>query len=149
MFSQSGTGTPVPTNAKNAPVPIHDTIGDSVTWVYDWYSPNFNEANTGAIVMSKTGRESTEIQYLNNNNIGPLQLKGWFKTNHNHKSGFAKYDQDANATLDLTEAKWQYMRKFSNEDIVEKEALVRSNNSAVKTEDTALEGTGIVTSSIV
>ena len=60
MFSQSGTNTPVP-QSKNVPVPIHDTIGESITWVNEWIS------------MEGQGSNS-------------LQLKAWVKTNQSHKS---------------------------------------------------------------
>ncbi|CAD1808714.1 hypothetical protein FOB58_000596 [Candida parapsilosis] len=64
MFSQSGTNTPVP-QSRNVPVPIHDTIGDSITWVNERFS--FDQDGTNS-----------------------LQLKGWVKTNQSHKNTLPK-----------------------------------------------------------
>lgn len=55
------------------PMPFHVQLGENVTWVNDWYS--FDNAN----------------------------LKGWVKTNVNHKSGVKLEPTDI---IDLS--KWKY-----------------------------------------
>lgn len=85
MFSQSGTNTPVP-QSRNVPVPIHDTIGESITWINDWFS--FDQDGQGA---------------------NSLQLKGWVKTNQSHKTTSHK------SFINLNDQKWQYLKEVKEE----------------------------------
>ncbi|KAI5951627.1 hypothetical protein KGF54_004701 [Candida jiufengensis] len=147
MFSQSGTSTPVPSSAssqnKNV-IPIHDQINDSITWVYDWYSPNFNnpfsnnmtngnyniDTNNGSTINDSTTANTTNIQNDNLQNFNSLKLKGWFKTNFNHKSNTFKQQILTNDSyLNLNSNKWKYLKDSSitppiDEDIVIKEQTV-------------------------
>ncbi|KAI5969946.1 hypothetical protein CANMA_000986 [Candida margitis] len=97
MFSQSGTNTPVP-SSRNVPIPIHDTIGESITWINDWFSPDFNHADKGE-----------EIQ-----NANSLQLKGWVKTNQNHKSNTLR--NGLNSYIELNQSKWSYLKKETKQE---------------------------------
>ncbi|CAK9435513.1 uncharacterized protein LODBEIA_P02400 [Lodderomyces beijingensis] len=133
MFSNSESNTPAPTS-KNATVPIHETIGESITWVNDWFSPNFNSLNTSNMLLSNAGSESCEPQYLNSNNANSLQLRGWFKTNHNHKPGDFK-TQEGHDFLDLSSSKWRYLKNLG-EDAMDSDLKV---NEKVKKESAASE----------
>lgn len=85
MFSQSGTNTPIPSNVNV--VQYHEQLGETVTWVKDWYSPNLTSNS------SEDGISDS------------VRLKGWFRTNMNHKnsSSLSYSHQDV---LDLNQ--WRY-----------------------------------------
>ncbi|KAK6456790.1 uncharacterized protein RJT20DRAFT_126846 [Scheffersomyces xylosifermentans] len=87
MFSQSGTNTPI-SSGFNA-VQYHEQLGETVTWIKDWYTPNLsNTSSDDAIAES-------------------VKLKGWFKTNINHKNT-ASLNANPHDTLDLNE--WKYYK---------------------------------------
>lgn len=81
MFTASQSQTPVPSAA-----PYHEKLAETVTWVRDWYTPD----------LSST---SDNVPSL-------IKIKGWFKTNINHKAATSlKLSQDD--VLDLS--KWKYL----------------------------------------
>lgn len=77
MFSQSQSQTPIP--AGN----YHEKLADTVTWVNDWYVPALSSNN-----------ETTMASLM--------RLKGWFKTNKQHKVINDLAIQD-NEVLDLSQ----------------------------------------------
>lgn len=83
MFSASGTNTPIPFNANT---PFHEQLGETVTWIRDWYSPNLD-------LESET-------------TIDTVKLKGWYKTNINHKNN-PSIKLSVDDTLDLES--WKYL----------------------------------------
>ncbi|KAI3405820.2 hypothetical protein KGF56_001427 [Candida oxycetoniae] len=139
MFSQSGTNTPVPSSKNNAPLPIHDTICESITWVNDWFSPSFINVNTVSFsTENQAGNGSTDPQFIGNNTGSSLHLKGWFKTNQNHRQDTLK-QAPINSCFDLTSSKWKYLKTTTtNEDVTDSDELDKDTES-VKREDTAAD----------
>lgn len=80
MFSHSQSQTPIPSGIQ-----YHEKLAETVTWVKDWYTPQLT---------------------LNTENVPNLiRLKGWYKTNINHKAGTSlRLSEDD--VLDLSN--WKY-----------------------------------------
>ncbi|RLV92546.1 hypothetical protein JA1_003084 [Spathaspora sp. JA1] len=129
MFSKSGTNTPVPGGATASnlhKIQYHEPLDETITWIKDWYCPNLsNDLSDDAINDS-------------------VRLKGWYKTNINHKNGNVLYNPDD--VLNLND--WKYYRdtpmsketsgqtssEDSNMDIDE----VKKLGAAIKYEDDGL-----------
>lgn len=126
MFSQSGTQTPVPSSQHGnqlQKIQFHEVLGESITWVNDWYLPNLcNNSNQLDSTISNiptantTTTTTTSSSSLNqtglDDDIGTpaisdlIILKGWHKTNINHKQ--SNNILNPNDILDLS--KWKYFK---------------------------------------
>lgn len=109
MFSASGTNTPIPYNANT---PFHEQLGETVTWIRDWYSPN--------------------LDLESDSTIDTVKLKGWFKTNINHKND-PSIKLSINDTLDIE--KWKYLPP------VEKKVVVEAEEKKVEADEKVEEET--------
>lgn len=90
MFSKSGTNTPNPGASYNK-VQYHEQLDETITWIKDWYSPNLS------IDLSEDPMNDA------------VRLKGWYKTNINHKSHKHPLNYNPVDALDLNE--WRYYKE--------------------------------------
>ncbi|KAL6453277.1 hypothetical protein SBY92_004844 [Candida maltosa Xu316] len=143
MFSQSGTQTPVPSSQQPQAhkVQFHEILGETVTWVNDWYLPNLTNSPTPIVALNTT--EVNLPANLDEDRATPaisdsIRLKGWHKINKNHKQDTAVLNP--NDILDLT--KWKYFREplrddddegpVEPENPIKKEEAVREFGEAIK-----------------
>lgn len=82
MFSHSQSQTPIPTQGQ-----YHEKLAETVTWVKDWYIPQL-PSSSESIPQS-------------------IRLKGWFKTNINHKSS-TQLRLSSDDVIDLSS--WKYIK---------------------------------------
>lgn len=118
-------------------VQFHEQLDETITWINDWYSPNLiNNSNVKEINYSKSGQfvsysvdtnkthqgQSNRVSAINNfeeESSTPaindsVRLKGWHRTNLNHKQGDNNENSNnlnPNDVLDLT--KWRYFNEFN------------------------------------
>lgn len=91
MYSHSQSQTPIPSG-----ISYHEKLAETVTWVKDWYTP--------------------QLTLTSENVPNLIRLKGWFKTNMNHKAASTlRLSQDD--VLDL--ANWKYGHHIPQEIVVE------------------------------
>ncbi|KAK6200095.1 uncharacterized protein RJT21DRAFT_40256 [Scheffersomyces amazonensis] len=109
MFSNSGTSTPVLSNNTTTMQyninPHHEPLDDTVTWVKDWYSPAL----------------TTSAQDDGTSLVESVKLKGWFKTNLNHKKP-NRNNYNPNDILDLNQ--WKYYKGVPITDHSRKSSIV-------------------------
>ncbi|RCK55899.1 hypothetical protein Cantr_05785 [Candida viswanathii] len=125
MFSQSGTQTPVPSSQHGnqlQKIQFHEVLGETVTWVNDWYLPNLSNspsrhidtttaATTGAAAAAAAAAVLSQAGLAEDDSATPaisdsIRLKGWHKTNINHKQ--SSNVLNPNDILDLS--KWKYFK---------------------------------------
>ena len=81
-----------------------------MTWIRDWYSPN--------------------LDLESDSTIDTVKLKGWFKTNINHKND-PSIKLSINDTLDIE--KWKYLPP------VEKKVVVEAEEKKVEADEKKVE----------
>lgn len=109
MFSQSGTQTPVPSSQHGnqlQKVQFHEVLGETVTWVNEWYLPNLitssNLGESNVIVNQPSLEDDSATPAISDS----IRLKGWHKTNINHKQ--SNNVLNPNDILDLST--WKYFK---------------------------------------
>ncbi|EGW35161.1 uncharacterized protein SPAPADRAFT_48195 [Spathaspora passalidarum NRRL Y-27907] len=124
MFSKSGTNTPIPGGVAHInKIQYHEQLDETITWIKDWYSPNLsNDLSDDAINDS-------------------VRLKGWYKTNINHKNGNSlAYNPDD--VLNLNEWKY-YTESTSMTDSNQSSSSDSSNGSAMDVDEVKQLGAAI------
>ncbi|KAG7665461.1 uncharacterized protein J8A68_001149 [[Candida] subhashii] len=95
MFSKSGTNTPNPSSSINK-IQYHEQLDETITWIKDWYSPNLS---TDPLSQEDAMNDA-------------VRLKGWYKTNINHKNSKNQLTYNPVDTLDLNQ--WRYYKEIDN-----------------------------------
>ena len=143
-------------------VQFHEQLDETITWINDWYSPNLINNNTIRDAnYNKSGQfvhysvdtnkghqgHSNRVSTINNfeeENSTPavndsIRLKGWHRTNLNHKHGESnEHYNNLNPSDVLDLNKWRYFNEVNQNEnnttmTTNKDAGVSS--AAVKQED--------------